>query len=109
MYRPGELDKIITIKKYVKTSNGSGGFTQTETNHLANVFAHVRPKSGGQKSENGKVQNDASYIFVIRYVTGITEQMFIVWDGVKYNITSILGRGERSLYLEIEATRGGAI
>jgi SPP1 family predicted phage head-tail adaptor len=109
MYRPGELDKIITIKKYTQTANGSGGFSQTESVFLCDEFAHVRPKGGSQRTDNGKVQNEASYIFVIRHRNDLIESMFIEWEGVKYNITSILSRGERSMYLEIEAVRGVAI
>ena len=106
MYRVGELDKLISVQREVRTSDGMGGDTVTPTTVVADLWAHVRPKSGKETGAQGGVEARAVYLFVIRNRSDLKESDRLVWDGQTYNIRAILSRGARSMYLEIDAERG---
>lgn len=108
MYRVGELDKLITIQREVHTPDGRGGQSVSLTNVVTDLFAHVRPRTGREGEQYDRVNATATYLFVIRYRDDLRESDRIVWDGVQYNIQAILTRGGRSMFLEIDATRGVA-
>jgi SPP1 family predicted phage head-tail adaptor len=105
-YRAGELDQLITIKREVRTSDGMGGDTVTLTDVAADLFAHVRPRSGKEIGTHDRVEAPAKYLFVIRYRSDLKDSDRIVWNGATYNIRYIATRGYRSMYMEIEAERG---
>ena len=106
MYAAGELDKVITIQREVKTPDGMGGNTVTLTDVVADLRAHVRPKTGGERAAYDSVEASAMYLFVVRYRSDILESDRILWDGKYYNIRAIMDRGSRANYLEIDAQRG---
>ena len=106
-FRPGELDKRITLRRESLTPDGQGG------NHLTvadydTVWAHVRPLSGREREQFDRVNAEASYLFVIRNRQDIRENDRVLWEGVEYNIRLIKGRAGRPLYLEIIGDRGVA-
>lgn len=105
-FRPGELDQKITIKRETLTGDGMGGNTSTLTNVAADLWAHVRPRSGREVAEHNRVEAPAKYLFVVRYRDDIREDDRIDWNGETYNIRAILTRGSRSAYLEMDAERG---
>lgn len=106
-YRPGELDKRITIKREVETPNRSGGFDLSLVD-VATIWAHVRPKSGNEFTSETRVNASVSYLFVIRFRNDLRPSDHIIWNGVSFNIRAILTRGGRDLYLEIDAENGVA-
>jgi SPP1 family predicted phage head-tail adaptor len=108
MYRPGELDKLITIQRGTETDDGMGGKTIAWNAVVSDLWAHVRPRTANEQERFDKLNATAVYLFVIRYRSDLLESDRIVWDGVEYNIRSILTKGGRSMYLEIEAERGVA-
>lgn len=107
MYSPGELDKRVTIRREVETPNRSGGFDLSLVD-VATLWAHIRPKSGRETSNETRVNASVSYLFVIRFRADIRPSDRIIWNGVSYNIRAILTRGNRALYLEIDAENGVA-
>lgn len=107
MYAPGELDKRITFKRETRTADRVGGVVVSLTN-VATVWAHVRPRTGNESENSSRVEAKSSFLFVIRNRSDILESDRITWAGVDYNIRAIMRRGERPLYLEIEAERGVA-
>lgn len=109
MFRPGEMDQLITIQRETLADDGYGGQTVTLTNVATDLFCHVRPRSGKEGEEYQRLNAEATYMFVIRYRDDLREDDRIIWNGVQYNIRTILGRGGRSMYLEIDATRGVAL
>lgn len=105
-YRVGELDELITIKRETRTDDGGGGASVTLTTVVSDLWAHVRPRSGKEMGNNDRVQDSAMYLFVVRYREDLKESDRIEWEGETYNIRSLLTRGNRSMYLEIDAERG---
>lgn len=109
-YRVGELDQRIAFQKKTETPDGFGGSSVVwaDIDSLANVWAHVRAKSGRERLEADRVEASANYIFIIRNRSDLSEDMRIVWDGTPYNIRSLLQAKSRAMYLEIDAERGVA-
>jgi SPP1 family predicted phage head-tail adaptor len=108
MYRPGELDQLITVQRETLTDDGMGGQEIALTNVATDIWAKARPLSGKEYDRHDKLNASAMYLFVIRARDDLNESDRIIWNGNTYNIRSILPRGSRSLYLEIDAERGVA-
>jgi SPP1 family predicted phage head-tail adaptor len=107
IYRPGELDQRVTIRRQTLASDGQGGQSATWAD-VATVWAHVRPKGGREANVADRVQGQTMYLFVIRWRSDVREADVMRWNGVDYNVRAILDRGGRKLYLEIDAERGVA-
>lgn len=108
MWRPGELDQLIDIKRMVKTSDGYGGDTVALSYVVTGLWTKVRPMSGKEAERFDKLNAEFTNLFVVRFRDDIQEDDRIVWDGDEYNIRTIQKAGSRSLYLEIYADRGVA-
>lgn len=107
VYRAGELDQRIEIKREALTPDGMGG-DDLALNTLVTTWAHVRPLGGSEREDWQQLSAQHAYLFVIRLRTDLQADDRIVWDGDEYNIRAIKGRGGRAMYLEIEAERGVA-
>lgn len=105
VYRPGEMDKRVSILRDVRADDDMGGVTTT-TSTVATVWAHARPQTGSEQEFADRVNGQSLYLFVIRFRGDILESDRIEWDGVSYNIRFIRTKGPRHLYLEIDAERG---
>tara|TARA_R110000782_G_scaffold47256_1_gene104021 strand:+ start:5972 stop:6298 length:327 start_codon:yes stop_codon:yes gene_type:complete len=103
---PAKLDQLITIKRETRTTDGMGGDTVALVDVVADLWAHVRPKTGKEKSEHDKIEAPAMYLFKIRNRSDILDSDRIVWNGSTYNIRAVLTGGTREMYLEIDAERG---
>jgi SPP1 family predicted phage head-tail adaptor len=98
----GRLDRRITIEQKAVTRGPSGTEKKTWTT-LAKVSAEVRPKTGREVFTAGQVAGEADTLFRIRWRTNVTVENRIVFDGRKYDITSVAEMGRRQ-GLEILAT-----
>lgn len=110
-WRAGELDKRISLKRYVYVPDGLGGQTK-DLVLLKNTLAKVLSVRGRVRFYADKVDAVGDYLFVIRNrISGVdlTEDDVIEWDGYQYNIEFIAKEGSRNGFLAIEATRGVAI
>lgn len=105
-YQTGELNQLITLKRFVRTSDGAGGISRN-LQEITKAWAHVRPQSGREREQANRLQASSMYIFAIRR-TEISEVDVIEWQGVTYNVRFVRDRGSQSLMLEFEAERGVA-
>jgi SPP1 family predicted phage head-tail adaptor len=103
---PGNLDQLITIKRETRTTDGMGGDTVALVDVAANLWAHVRPRTGRELAKHDRVEAPAMYLFKIRNRSDILDSDRIVWNGATYNIRAVLTEGTRDMYLEINAERG---
>lgn len=110
MARAGRLDQRITLQEKQRTADGIGGFTDALSNigTTPTVWAKVEPKSGSEDLSEGRMNAVGMYVFTVRTRTDLNESMVILWGGETYNIQAIMRRGERPLYMQIEAMRGKA-
>ncbi|WWT39532.1 head-tail adaptor [Microcystis phage Mae-JY02] len=106
----GQLDQRVTLQRYAETPDGGGGATRTWASlaQTPTVWAHVKPRLGSERMEEGRMNAAAFATFTIRYRDDITELDRIVWKGEAWNIRRIMRVSQRNQYLEVDAERGVA-
>jgi SPP1 family predicted phage head-tail adaptor len=104
MFRAGELDQRVTLRREVRTADGMGGSTLSWTN-IATVWAKVRPMSGTEREHSDRLSAPANYIIVIRHRSDLTEADILVWRDVEFNIRFVKDT-PRTRFLVLEASRG---
>ena len=103
--RAGQLNRKISIRKSTSTSDSYGGQVPTWSTFLNDAWARVRPLSMREMWQADQVSSTIDTEFLIRYTTGITPSMMVVYDGKEYNIHSIIDTGDRRTELSIRASR----
>lgn len=110
MRNAGTLDQLIRFERLTRTSDGGGGYTDAwgPVPLDANVWAHVKAKTGREGMVDGQTAATFVVVFTVYNRGDITALDRIVWEGVAYNIRGMLREGGRDLRLKIEAERGVA-
>lgn len=89
--RAGKLNKKVTILYPVTVqSTVSGEQTITWATFLRNRWAGVEPLSMREQVLSAQIAAQQDTRITIRYATGITPDMRIVYDGSSYFIDSVL-------------------
>lgn len=107
--RAPKLDQRVRIDAEVSTSDGGGGRVLGWSEKVT-VWAEVLPLSGGESPRADRLENPATYAFVIRNRPHfeVVETDRLVWGGVPFDVVFVGDYGRRAGYTEIEARRGGA-
>lgn len=101
----GKLDRRITIQEPVISQDDYGEPVVTGWADVATVWAQVVPVSGREYFDATAVRAEKTTRFRIRWRSGLTEAMRIVYDGRNYDIRSIVELGRREgLEIRAEAT-----
>lgn len=100
----GRLNKLIRITR-VMSVRDSEGFTTEKEITVANIRAYREGRHGTEKWANRAVFSDATDLFRIRCIPGITvtTDMIIICDGSNFEITSVEDVKGHGMYLEILA------
>jgi|TARA_B110000444_G_C18582329_1_gene474533 SPP1 family predicted phage head-tail adaptor len=101
----GKLRNKILIQNTVLSSDSMGGNTTARTTAFT-CFAEIIPKSGSQKFGNvtgEQVENPHTYEFKIRYRSGITTTMRILFGTRTFDIIEINNFNELDNYLKLKA------
>lgn len=109
--RIGRLDQRIQFEEPVRVSDGAGGWDTTwEDVFDFDLWASIRPIRGWERDHAERNDAQTSYICVIRYRSGIEENMRVRWinAGRTFNIRFIQDAGPKPLYLPIEMDGGVA-
>lgn len=98
----GRLDRRIIIQQNIPTFNTFGGEVETWS-VFSTVWANVKEKGGSEIFDSDQTAAVATTIFSIRFLDAVTERMRISYNGVIYDIESIIkiGRNDR---MEITTT-----
>lgn len=98
----GLLKERVIFEQEKITRDQFGGQTKKwET--VVETRARIQFKTGDQILENREEIHTVTNIVTIRYRSGITRKMRIVWGGEKYRILSIdRNRSEQSLLIKCE-------
>lgn len=99
----GPLDRKITIQKQTATRGTAGGQSITWPTYHS-CWAQKVEKAGNEAINNQATVATNQTTFFIRYKSGITENMRIVYDSENYWITFIKEHG-RYAFLEIKAEK----
>lgn len=97
----------ITIQSETRTSDGAGGWDRTWTN-FANARAEIKPLRGAEQFRAMNLEDSITHKITIRYRSGITSHMRIVFGTRIMNIRSVINIDERNRWLEIMADEGVA-
>lgn len=89
----GKYDRRITIQALTAGQGVTGAPTETWTDYLT-VWANQY--SSGRELEAAKQINaEISTQFQIRYISGLSATMRIIYDGLQYDIDHIIEVGRR--------------
>jgi SPP1 family predicted phage head-tail adaptor len=85
----GRLDQRITIQRREepRTINARGEDVSPWVD-VATVWASADPKRGAEFMSAQQLQAEGPVLFRIRWRTGVTEKMRVLWRGVPYAIVS---------------------
>ena len=104
---PGKLDKKIEIIATVNKKNGNG-FLEKEEKLFKSPWAQVSQKSANEHFKANTELATSQKRFLIRYIKGITYDMFIRYANNDYDIIYLNDYEERHEYIEIIGEMRGA-
>ena len=99
-----DLSRKVLVQDLVQTTTLTG-FTESWVN-VVSVWAKIKNMSGTELVHADQLGATAYSDFTIRYRTGLTEKMKIVYRGVDYQIRHINNLEEADKFLVIKAERG---
>jgi len=103
--RVGSLRNKITIQNTNLSTDSHGGFTTGRSTHVT-AFAKITPKAGRQifnESTGEKVENPHTFEFLIRYRSGITTTMRILFGSRTFDIVKINNENDYNNFITITA------
>lgn len=98
----GELKHRITFQRFVTNINENGFEVETWEEYKT-VWAAVSNLSGREYYQAAAVQAEKTVKFTIRYLSSLTADMRILFEGKQYNITSIDNIKYENKYIEIKS------
>ena len=98
----GRLNKRVDIMGYV-TSKDEMGQSKQSLQKLATVWADIKPMRGSELYEVGRLQSKMTHRIYIRYLPDVTTSNWIVYNGKRFNIVSVVNPDYENKYLEIYA------
>lgn len=104
----GDLDNTITLQDRAITAPASG-FDATEvfTTNTAGVWAKIDTSRGETVFDGSNTEVDVTHVFTIRWLTGITAETWILFDGERFDILDTQDLEERNEWLIMKATNKG--
>ena len=103
--RVGSLRNKITIQNTTTSADSHGGFTTGRSTYVT-AFAKITPKAGRQifnESTGERVQNPHTFEFLIRYRSGITTTMRILFGSRTFDIVKINDENDYNNFITITA------
>jgi SPP1 family predicted phage head-tail adaptor len=97
MILPGELKERVTIQQASESRNAFGESVMSWS-AFADRWAKVEGVSFRESIQAGQQQTDITHRVRMRYLTGLTGKMRILWRGRVLEIISILEHDSRSVH-----------
>lgn len=101
----GKRNHIVTIQAKTPATGEYGGTTYTWAT-FATVWAAIMPLRGRDLVAAQAAQNETTVRFNIRWISGLTESMRIVYNGKNYDITALIDIDEKHVEYDIMAKTG---
>lgn len=99
----GKLNKRITFMGFVNTEDEMGQETQSLA-EIKTVWASLYPVRGAEYYEATKLRAKTTYKCYVRYIPGITTNMYLKYKDVMYTIESVIDVDLEHKMLEIYCT-----
>ena len=103
----GKLRHSIEWQKEQTVPDGAGGVTRSWVK-VTDARALVNPMTGNERWQSMRTEANITHKIFMRYTTGLTPAMRIVFNGRAFQVKAILNIEERNKWLEIHATEGQA-
>jgi SPP1 family predicted phage head-tail adaptor len=94
--KAGDLRERITVLAYRETKNAMGEMVPVYDETFAEVWASVQGVTAREFLLAGQQQTEISHRVRLRFLTGLTQRMRIVWRGRTLEIVSLLEHANRS-------------
>lgn len=107
MIRAGDLRHRITLYKTQKTSDGAGGYTETNQEYCS-VWAKAYQLSGKEIFRYQQIFPSATYMFVVRHnstTKNITEEMAVIYNNKRFNILNVEDENEEHRFVKLLCER----
>lgn len=98
-FRPGNLRHRLVLEQLAETSDGGGGFTQSWT-EVAELWAAIRPISGSEQVESGRMAGTITHELVLRYRTGVVPAMRFRNGARVFQVLAVINVDERGVWLK---------
>lgn len=95
MIRAGELNERVTIQAPAESRNALGETTLSWSDYTTR-WASVEGVSAREAIFNGKQDVNITHRVRMRFVSGLTQNMRLIWRGKTLEITSLLEHANRS-------------
>jgi len=92
--RAGKLRETITIQQPNETQNAYGEIVQAWTT-FATSRASVEPLQGREYFASKSVNADITIRFRMRYISGVTAKMRVLYGSMTFDIQSVINVNER--------------
>ena len=94
---------IISIENVIDEE----GFSEKTENVVASVRAYKEDRHGTQKWANMAAFSEATTLFRFRKIpdVNITTKLYILHEGIRYDIISVENVRERGMYIEVMAKK----
>jgi SPP1 family predicted phage head-tail adaptor len=97
---PGKLRERVTVQQATETRNAIGE-TVLAWSTYDTVWASVEGVSSREALDAGKIDIQISHRVLMRYLSGITQNMRLSWRNRTLEIVSLLEYGNRSEHVVI--------
>ena len=104
----GDLNNTITLQDRAITAPSSG-FDATEafTTNTPDAWAKIDTSRGETVFDGSDTEVDVTHVFTIRWLSGITAETWILFDGERFDILDTQDLEERNEWLIMKCTNKG--
>jgi SPP1 family predicted phage head-tail adaptor len=98
-FLPGDLRHRLTLEEVDRVSDAGGGFTESWV-ELAELWADLRPVSGGERVEADRLTGHVSHEVSLRYRADVVPAMRFREGSRVFHILAAIDVGERHRWLK---------
>lgn len=103
--RAGRLRQYITIEQ-PPTGQDAAGQPLTTWTVFAYAYARISPINGAERFDADANRNPLTHEIEIRYISGISPDMRVLFDGRYFNIVAIRNTDERNAQMFLDCVEG---
>ena len=101
--RAGVLNKRVILQTVTQSTDGGGGFTDSWAN-TDTLWAGIEELTGSEGFEGQQTAASLSHRVTLRYRTGVTPQLRLLYGSRVFKINAVLNPGQRNELLELLCT-----
>ena len=103
----GQLRKRITLQAETTATDNAGGYALVWTD-IMSAWAEISPSNGNKYFVAGHLESHITHHVTMRYQSGITTNMRMIYNSRIFNIRAVLNTDESNRWLELLVEEGSA-